>query len=205
MFYKKLCLLSICVSCIVVLAGLTGCNTTQTAASVITKTLSALSGVKSYQLYTDFTDGPGPGSTEWKGTKIIDVSDKAMAMNLAIQWWDNGWTFDVNSKKTYMEQVIGDVVFKYGLATHYTCGQITSTTATLDYPLNAATWIEVSNIYGYPKLADHGDSGGPWFSANGTGVTALGITSEATSDCQKAYYMAQDFIESWGVSVMTSP
>jgi hypothetical protein len=69
-----------------VLVGLTGCvfNTSKTPASVITKTLSALSLVKSYQLYTDFTDGPDPGSTEWKGTKIIDVSDKEMSMNLAM-------------------------------------------------------------------------------------------------------------------------
>jgi len=66
--------------------GLTGCvfSTPKTPASIIAKTLSALSLVKSYQLDTDFTDGPGPGSTEWKGTKIIDVFNKAMAMNLAI-------------------------------------------------------------------------------------------------------------------------
>ena len=71
---------------VVVLTGLTGCifSTPKTPASVISKTLNALTQVKSYQLDTDFTDGPGPGSTEWKGTKIIDVSDKAMAMNLAI-------------------------------------------------------------------------------------------------------------------------
>ena len=86
MFYKKLRLLSIYVSCIVVLTGLTGCifSTTETPASIITETLNALTQVKSYQLDTDFTDGPGPGSTEWKGTKVIDVSDKEMSMNLAM-------------------------------------------------------------------------------------------------------------------------
>jgi len=147
-----------------------------------------------------YQTGSYAGACDWQWCTCpgLTVTNK-------IQWWDNGWTFDVNSKKTYMEQVIGDVVCKYGLTTHYTCGQITNTTVTLNYPLNAATWIEVSNIYGYPRLADSGDSGGPWFSINGAGVTALGITSEATADCQKAYYMAQDFIESWGVSVMTSP
>jgi len=86
MFNNKLRVLCICMSFIMVLVGLTGCvfSTPKTPASVITKTLNALTQVKSYQLYTDFTDGPGPGSTEWKGTKIIDVSDKAMAMNMAI-------------------------------------------------------------------------------------------------------------------------
>jgi hypothetical protein len=86
MFNNKLRVLCICISFIMVLVGLTGCvfNTSKTPASVITKTLSALSLVKSYQLYTDFTDGPDPGSTEWKGTKIIDVSDKEMSMNLAM-------------------------------------------------------------------------------------------------------------------------
>jgi len=84
--HKNLRLLSICVSCIVILTGLTGCvfSVTKTPVSIITKTLNALTQVKSYQLYTDFTDGPGPGSTEWKGTRVIDVSDKAMSMNMAI-------------------------------------------------------------------------------------------------------------------------
>lgn len=83
---KNLRLLSICVSCIVILTGLTGCifSTPKTPTSIITKTLNALTQVKSYQLDTDFTDGPGPGSTEWKATRVIDVSDKEMSMNLAM-------------------------------------------------------------------------------------------------------------------------
>jgi hypothetical protein len=86
MFCKKLRLLSIYVSCIVVLTGLTGCifSTTKTPASIVSKILNALTQVKSYQLDTDFTDGPGPGSTEWKATRVIDVSDKEMSMNMAI-------------------------------------------------------------------------------------------------------------------------
>jgi hypothetical protein len=32
------------------------------------------------------------------------------------------------------------------------------------------TWIEVNNVYGYDKIADVGDSGGPWFTfTDGTG------------------------------------
>ena len=67
--------------------------------------------------------------------------------------------------------------------------------ATLLAPLNVPTWIEVTNIYGYPKLSDGGDSGGPWFTGNGAGVAALGIHCSGTTDGQKAYYMAQNFIE----------
>jgi hypothetical protein len=149
-----------------------------------------------------YQTGSYGGSYDWQWCTCpgLNVTNK-------IQWWDNGWTFDVNAKKTYLEQVIGDVVCKYGRTTHYTCGQITSTTTPLPSPQNAATYIEVTNIFGYPKLADHGDSGGPWFYCppNSNGVTALGITSAITSDGVKSFYMAQDFIEPWGISVMTSP
>jgi hypothetical protein len=84
MIHKNLRLLSICVSCIVVLAGLTGClfSAPKTPISIITKTLSALSLVKSYQLDTDFNDKFA--SIEFKGTKVIDVSQKEMGMNISI-------------------------------------------------------------------------------------------------------------------------
>jgi hypothetical protein len=156
-------------------------------------------------LYYNWTSLPyqtgyygGAFDWQWRTCPGLTVTNK-------IQWWYNGWTFDVNSKKTYYEQVIGDVVSKYGNTTHYTCGQITNTMATLLAPLNVPTWIEVTNIYGYAKLSDGGDSGGPWFTGNGAGVAALGIHSSGTTDGQKAYYMAQNLIELWGVSVMTSP
>jgi hypothetical protein len=69
---------------VVVLTGLTGCifSTPKTPASVISKTLNALSQVKSYQLDTDFNDKFA--SIEFKGTKVIDVSNKEMGMNISI-------------------------------------------------------------------------------------------------------------------------
>jgi hypothetical protein len=80
--------LSICVSCILVLAGLTGCNTTKTTAWVITKTLSALSGVKSFNFATDVIDTNNYNSTtgtiEWKGSKITDISNRKMSMGMTI-------------------------------------------------------------------------------------------------------------------------
>ncbi len=72
---------------LVCLLALTGCSCSThpiTSQTVVNKTLSALSSVKSYQLDTDFTDGTGTNSTEWKGIRVIDVSDKEMQMNLAI-------------------------------------------------------------------------------------------------------------------------
>ena len=188
-------------------SGFAVINTTGTKGIMTAGHLSTPLGNPFYYEYPSHTwhtlsyqSGYYSGSYDWQWCTCpgLSVTNK-------IQWWDNGWTFDVTSKKTYTEQVIGDVVSKYGNTTHFTCGQISSTTTTLRVPLNYPSWIEVSNIYGYPNLAAGGDSGGPWFSGSGPGVIALGITSEATSDGQKAYYMAQNFIEPWGVSVMTSP
>jgi hypothetical protein len=84
MFYKRIQLSGIFISFVMILVVATGCNAPKTPASVITKTLGALSLVKSYQLYTDFTDGPGPGSTEWKGSKITDISNRKMSMGMTI-------------------------------------------------------------------------------------------------------------------------
>jgi hypothetical protein len=69
---------------VVVLTGLTGCifSTPKTPASVISKTLNALSQVKSYQLDTDFNDKFA--SIEFKSTKVIDLSNKEMGMNISI-------------------------------------------------------------------------------------------------------------------------
>jgi len=135
---------------------------------------------------------------QWRTCPGLTVKNK-------IQWWSDGSTYDVNAKKTRSEQHVGDIVSKYGVTTKYTAGQITSTSAMLASPYNCPTWIQVANIFGYPKISYYGDSGGPWFSYNGNGVTALGITAQVSLDWQTAYYMAQNYIEGMGVSVMTSP
>jgi len=105
----------------------------------------------------------------------------------------------VNAKKPRSEQHVGDIVSKYGRSTYYTAGQITSTSYD-------GTWIEVSNVFGYLKIMDGGDSGGPWFTGNGSGVVALGISHSVSLDYQRAYYMAEDYIESGlNMYVMTTP
>jgi hypothetical protein len=140
----------------------------------------------------------GAYDCQWRTCSGLTVKNQ-------IQWYTGDLTAEVTAKKTRSEQHVGDIVSKYGQKTYYTAGQITSTSAILDSPYNSPTWIEVSNIYGYPKMAEEGDSGGPWFIWNDTGVTALGITNSVSDDRQKAYYMAENYIEDMGVYVMTSP
>lgn len=150
--------------------------------------------------YLPFQQGYNGGSwdCQWHTCPGFTVKNK-------IQWWSDGSTFNVNSKKTRSEQHVGDVVSKYGKTTHYTAGQITSTSTALASPYNYPTWIEVSNIFGYTKLSDEGDSGGPWFTGNGAGVVALGIHHSGSPDGQTAYYMAQNYLENMNVYIMTSP
>jgi len=74
----------------------TGCSnstlsTTLTASqTIVSKTLSALSGVKSFNLETDITNnykligGPTTDITEWEGTKLVGVSNQEMEMNMTI-------------------------------------------------------------------------------------------------------------------------
>jgi hypothetical protein len=66
---------------LICLLVLTGCSSTKTPKSIVDKTLSAITQVKSFQLDTDFTDGAGD---LWQGTKVVNVSDKEMGMNMAI-------------------------------------------------------------------------------------------------------------------------
>jgi hypothetical protein len=75
------------IACLLALT-ITGCSnsahSTTLARSqiVVDKTLSAIAQVKSYKLDTDFTDVSG--FTEWQGTRVVDVPDKEMAMNMEI-------------------------------------------------------------------------------------------------------------------------
>jgi hypothetical protein len=64
--------------CLLVLAG---CSITTTSKSIVGKTLSAIYQVNSFQMNTDFTDGTGD---IWQGTKVVNISDKEMGMNVAI-------------------------------------------------------------------------------------------------------------------------
>lgn len=67
---------------LVCLLALPCCSGVKTSEIVIAKTVFELTQVKSYQLDTDFIDKFN--SSEYKGTKIVDISDKEMESNMAI-------------------------------------------------------------------------------------------------------------------------
>jgi len=77
-----------------------GLNHPTTSQTAIDKTLSAISQIKSYQLGTDFTDESG--FTEWKGTKVIDVSNKEMAMNMTITMGPSSPPITVSDEMYFM-------------------------------------------------------------------------------------------------------
>jgi hypothetical protein len=99
-------------------------------------------------------------------------------------------------------QVIGGFVCKYGWHSGYTCGYISSKWFSSAYPNNTATFIRVNNTAGFSNLSDGGDSGGPWFNGN----TADGIHhAEPSDDPNDAIYMAINYINDLGVSVVEHP
>jgi hypothetical protein len=180
--------------------GFSVTNSTGTVKGIITAGHATLNNLyyNSTALPCQWSITNGSYDVQFRTCPGLNVTNK-------IQWWSDGSTFDVNSKKPRSEQHVGDIVSKYGYNTFYTAGQITSTTHVSDPPYNAATWIEVANVFGYSRIADGGDSGGPWFTGNGSGVTALGITHMVSSDRQNVSYMAEDYLELMSMYVMTSP
>jgi hypothetical protein len=78
---------------VIIIAALAGCSpaagTSLTPSqTIVNKTLSALSGVKSFDFATDINNTNNYSSTtgtiEWKGSKITDVSNRKMLMDMAI-------------------------------------------------------------------------------------------------------------------------
>ncbi|MFZ0035638.1 MAG: DUF6612 family protein, partial [Sedimentisphaerales bacterium] len=70
--------------------GLTRSATQTTSQAIVAKTISAMNSVKSFNLDTDITntykiiEGAQTDTTEWKGTKLVDVSNREMAMKMTI-------------------------------------------------------------------------------------------------------------------------
>ena len=90
--------------CLIVMTSCLGLNHPTTSQTAIDKTLSAISQIKSYQLGTDFTDESG--FTEWKGTKVIDVSNKEMAMNMTITMGPSSPPITVSDEMYFMAESI---------------------------------------------------------------------------------------------------
>lgn len=109
----------------------------------------------------------------------------------------------ITATKSRDNQVIGGYVCKYAVVTGYTCGYIRSKSYAspgVVYP--SPTFIIVDNTAGYNDLSNNGDSGGPWFNLN----TAYGIHhGHPTSDINDAVYMAVNYVDGLGVTVVLNP
>lgn len=142
----------------------------------------------------------GSYDVQWHTASGYTVTNK-------IQYWDDGSTRDITATKSRNDQLIDELVCKYGKTTYYACGYIGS----IDFnpqtqENNVATFIRVRNTAGWDVLGGSGDSGGPWFNGN----TAYGIMKGAlvpgtNGRGTDAAYMAIDYVSGLGVSVMTSP
>lgn len=105
----------------------------------------------------------------------------------------------ITSTRPRAQQNFGGYACKFGWATGYTCGTITTNNY---YAFGQYGWVYVDNTQGYPNLSEGSDSGAPWL-LNGI---ALGIHAGTPgADYNDALYMAIDNISTLNVSVLTTP
>ncbi|GJM40332.1 MAG: hypothetical protein DHS20C20_06140 [Ardenticatenaceae bacterium] len=88
-------------------------------------------------------------------------------------------------------QFTGEYVCKYGVATFGGCGNIVSTNFN-------GTFVRVHSDS--VDLGELNDSGGPWFKGN----IAYGLTTGDIEPGNDAYYMAIDYIDYYGLDVLTN-
>lgn len=146
---------------------------------------------------------------------VLPFQQEAYAFRYDVQWhtvsfpltvtnkvkYSSNATFNVISTKSRSQQSIGDWVAKYGTATGFTAGLISSKNFRPGYVPNAtSTFIRVDNSAGYDDLSDPGDSGAPWFYWG----QAWGIHSGTVGDYD-AIYMAIDYISGINVNVLLVP
>lgn len=115
-----------------------------------------------------------------------------------IQWWPDGSTRGISYVEAYSSMWVGEYVYKYGVETEYTVGQISD----LNYGGNPG-FIRVHNSNNY-NLSDDGDSGAPWFRNN----TAIGIhRTSAAENANDAVFSAAEYVSqiSPGFSILTVP
>ncbi|NJC98086.1 MAG: hypothetical protein FIB03_17420 [Anaerolineae bacterium] len=137
----------------------------------------------------------GSYDVSWHTTPGLTVTNQ-------FQTDTNGYLRRVVATQHRNYQAIGNYVCKYGVVTGYTCGYISSKNVQGDVNIPAYfTFIRVNNTAGYSDLSSPGDSGGPWFN----GTVAYGIHhGHALDDPNDAIYMAINYVEGLGVSVVTA-
>jgi hypothetical protein len=123
---------------------------------------------------------------QWHSAPGFDVQNWA---------WDGEYIRYINSTKHRDNQVVGEFVSKFGWASGYTWGFISDKNFNPGGAMNN-TLIRVHRDG--INLSSAGDSGGPWFSSN----TAYGLHVGSIGD--DAYYMAINYIDALGLSVLTT-
>lgn len=112
--------------------------------------------------------------------------------------YGNPYNVYIFSAKHRDDQQLNDYVCKYGINTGYTCGYIIQKDFDPDpnAPPNEATFIRVH--HDGVNLSEGGDSGSAWYRLN----TAYGLLVGGIGD--DSYYMAINFIDILGLSVLTN-
>ncbi len=131
----------------------------------------------------------GPRDIQWMTTDHAGV-----AINRIQDGMGGRYIWNVKYRP-YM--YIGEVVCKYGIKTGYSCGVITSKDVALQHPNDTPTYIETTNS------SVTGDSGGPYFFGNTAYGTHVG--SYERNGEHRTVFMASDYIENWGLRIITWP
>ncbi len=137
---------------------------------------------------------------EWEGFGDIQWHSTNMDVDNLIRDSSSYTTREITSSKSRSQQAVGSFVGKYGRATGYTAGYIECKTAQPTYVPNCEpTFILVEHSFPnlWDKLADQGDSGGPWFVGN----TAWGTHSGTYGEY--GVYMAINYLSEINVSLLT--
>ncbi|GAA0707310.1 trypsin-like serine protease [Dactylosporangium roseum] len=121
--------------------------------------------------------------------------DSALVRVEDSSWWQpRGWVYPQTSIRSYSRDYVGQYVCKQGSTTGYTCGQVTSTNATVSYPDRTLTGMTWSTT-----CVAAGDSGsGVYY-----GSTAYGILSGGpNSGCGMIHEPITRALSRWGVNLL---
>jgi hypothetical protein len=117
------------------------------------------------------------------------------------QFYDGSIVRDVTDRYSRDTQWVGMYLCHYGAATGYGCGTLYSKTFQPTYT-NACNGVPCASTWmvatGSSLRTGDGDSGGPWFVAS----TALGVHKGSQTYGTYVIYMAIDYIDALGVSLL---
>lgn len=116
---------------------------------------------------------------------------------------ENGSYLSVTTVAYRASQPVGRSVCKFGRETKWGCGTITDRNVQPNYVPNAQPYYMRVHSYEGVDLVNPGDSGGPVvFPTAGSTASAYGIISGYIGDPSDVIYVASDYVELLGVSIM---